>query len=372
MVDGSPPGKKRIGKLPRWLDLIAFLVGHHYPVTVDEIMEAVPAYALGLGGDDVDDESVRRMFERDKDELREHGIPIETVAFSVQGGDEAAGYRLARRDFYLPYLRLIGGGPESGGAAPRGIDILDFQPAEVRATYDALSLAAAWPSFPLREEARSALRKLSFDLGPAAIEATLTPERPDAAPVRERLRLLHEALRTRKRVRFRYHGIHRGRPTDRDVAPYGLLFQGGRWYLIGHDALRDDLRVFRLDRFESLEINRKAGKTPDYDVPPDFDLDAYRNRRPWELGGEDEAPLEARLRFHFPVSLWAERNSFGRLVEEEEDGASVRSFAVHQVDPFLRWVLSLGGDAEILAPPELLHEHASLVERVAALYGDTG
>ena len=372
MVDGSPPGKTRIGKLQRWLDLIAFLVGHRYPVTVDQIMEAVPAYALGLGGGDVDEESVRRMFERDKDELREHGIPIETVAFSVQGGDQEAGYRLARRDFYLPYLRLIGGGPRSGGAAPRGIDILDFSPDEVRTTYDALSLAAAWPSFPLREEARSALRKLAFDLGPAAAEATLTPEPQDAGQVRERLRQLHEALRIRKRVRFRYHGIHRGRPTDRDLAPYGLLFQGGRWYLIGHDALRDDLRVFRLDRIETLEVNKKAQKTADYDVPPDFDLDAYRNRRPWELGAEDEPPLEARLRFRFPVSLWAERNALGRPIEEEKDGASVRRFAVHQVDPFLRWILSLGGDAEVLDPPELRRAHVRLVESVAALYGDAG
>ena len=369
MVAGSPPGKERISKLQRWLDLIAFLVGHRYPVTVDQIMEAVPAYALGLGGGRIDDESVRRMFERDKDELREHGIPIETVAFSVQGSDQAAGYRLARRDFYLPYLRLIGS--PGSGAAPRGIDILDLKPAEVRTTYDALSLAAAWPSFPLREEARSALRKLAFDLGPASAEAPLMPERPDAAQVRERLRLLHHALRIRKRVRFRYHGIHRGRPTDRDVAPYGLLFQGGRWYLIGHDALRDDLRVFRLDRIETLEVNKRAEKTPDYEVPADFDLDAYRNRRPWELGGDDEPPLEARLRFRFPVSLWAERNAFGRLVEEEEDGATVRSFAVHQVDPFLRWVLSMGGDAEVLEPPELRREHARLVESVAALYGDT-
>lgn len=372
MVAGPPPGKQRIGKLQRWLDLIAFLVGHRYPVTVDQIMEAVPAYALGLGGEDVDDESVRRMFERDKDELRAHGIPIETVAFNVQGGDQDSGYRLSRRDFYLPYLRLIGHDVVPGGAAPRGIDVLDFQPQEIRTTYDALSLAAAWPSFPLREEARSALRKLAFDLGPAADEATLMPERPDAALVRERLRLIHDALRIRKRVRFRYHGIHRGRPTDRDVAPYGLLFQGGRWYLIGHDALRDDLRVFRLDRFETLEVNKKAEKTPDYDVPPDFDLDAYRNRRPWELGGEDELPLEARLLFRFPVSLWAERNALGRLVEEEKDGASIRTFAVHQVEPFLRWILSLGGDVVILDPPELRREHEKLVDRVAALYGDTG
>jgi proteasome accessory factor B len=73
-------------KLERWLDLIAYLVGHRYPVTVEQILESVPAYRSPHETDDKTElDSSRRKFERDKDELRELGIPIETVRFSLRG-----------------------------------------------------------------------------------------------------------------------------------------------------------------------------------------------------------------------------------------------------------------------------------------------
>ena len=361
---------EKITKLQRWLDLIAFLIGRHYPVSVDQIMEAVPAYREGRSDDPTAVESVRRMFERDKKELRELGIPIETVEFSVRGAEQTSGYRLARRDFYLPYLRLIGGGADASTSAPGGAraGVFEIQPEEARSARDALSFAAAMPSFLLREEARSALRKLAFDLGPGRPDAVLALDRPEAGLARDRLRVLNDALQARKRVRFRYHGIYRGKPTDRDVAPYGLLFLGGNWYLVGHDALRDARRVFRIDRMEDPEPNRKTPDTPDYEVPEDFDLDAYRNREAWELGEGEEMALVARVRFDFPTSLWVERNGYGEPAESAADGSSVRSFRVHQINPFLRWILTLSGEAEIVDPPELRREYADLVERVAALY----
>ena len=51
------------------------------------------------------------------------------------------------------------------------------------------------------------------------------------------------------------------------------------------------------------------------------------------------------------------------------DGSSVRSFRVHQVDPFLRWVLSQDGEARIVSPPELAGAYRDMIAEVAALYG---
>ena len=74
----------RITKVQRWLDLIAYLVGRRLPVSVGELMERLPAYAEPWGqGDEKARKSVRRKFERDKDELRELGIPIETVPYRI-------------------------------------------------------------------------------------------------------------------------------------------------------------------------------------------------------------------------------------------------------------------------------------------------
>ena len=87
-------------------------------------------------------------------------------------------------------------------------------------------------------------------------------------------------------------------------------------------------------------VNPRSPNTPDYEIPEDFSLIAYRDREAWELGAEDGDSLRALVHFEFPASLWAERNRLGELEREEEAGATIRSFQVHQVDPFLRWILS--------------------------------
>src|SRR5665811_637010 len=112
-------------------------------------------------------------------------------------------------------------------------------------------------------------------------------------------------------------------------------------------------------------------KTPDYDIPDDFDLSDFADRRPWELGaGDDARPITARVRFDFPASLWADRNAYGTLTEALEGGAAIREFDVHQVDPFLRWVLSQAGEASIEGPDELRAAYDDLARRTAEVCSD--
>ena len=386
-------------KLQRQLDLIAHLVGRHVPVPVEELMEKIPAYAeKWVDGSETSRATARRTFERDKDELRKQGIPLQTVTYSINYGlEQVEGYRIERRDFYLPYLRLLSSGASAGasaggtaagrseagpaagalpaaGLSPAGAhgDDVEIGEEDARVALEALRRVAELPAFPLAREARSAFRKLAFDLDPTSLEAApvLFVERPGAEELEGRVRRLSDALLACKRVRFRYRGIYRGEVTERGVAPYGLLFQRGHWYLIGHDAVRDGVRVFRVGRIEGdVAVNTKRPGKPDYEVPADFRLDDYARREAWELGGEDEAPLRARVHFRFPASLLAERNGHGELVEERGDGSTVRAFDVAQVDPFLRWLLTHEGEAEVLDPPELAVELRRMAEAVAKAHG---
>ena len=362
-------------KLQRWLDIIAYLVGRRLPVSADELMRGVPAYAERWNADDTTaHESARRGFERDKDELRRLGIPIRTVQYSTPDHpDVLEGYIIERRDFYLPYLKLVqqvsGRRPFSDRYRPDTVEIAE---ADAPLALEALQRVAAVPGFPLAREARSAFRKLAFDLDPQAFtadSAVLFLDPPGAAELTERLRTLSEALLARKRITFRYHGIYRDEVTQRDVAAYGLLFQHGHWYLIGHDGLRDDIRVFRVGRMDDVTVNRKSPSTPDYAIPDDFRMDAYVGRESWELGEGEDGPVVARVLFRFPLSLWAERNQRGELEARRTDGGAVRRFAVHQVEPFLRWVLSLEGDAEVLEPAALQEELRRMAEAVSRAHG---
>jgi predicted DNA-binding transcriptional regulator YafY len=227
------------------------------------------------------------------------------------------------------------------------------------------------PSFPLHNEAKSAFRKLAFDLDPAAFDKqspVLFADRPQSDDVAGHLRVLSKALLARKRVQFRYHGIYRGEATERDVDGYGLLFQGGQWYLIGFDRLRDDMRVFRVGRMADVAANKASPNTPDYQVPADFDLSKYAGRQPWELGEGEEQPITARVRFNFPLSLWAERNQHGVEESRNAHGDVVRLFTVHQTNPFLRWLLGLQQEVEILDPPELRAELRAMAQKILAAH----
>ena len=362
-------------KLQRHLDLIAYLVGRRLPVTVDELMERIPAYAEKWNaGDRTSQDSARRMFERDKDELRDLGIPLKTVPYSMDyGRTELEGYAIERRDFYLPYLKLVRTSetdqsyPERSRAAQ-----LEIYEEDAPVALEALRRVYSLPSFPLLSEAKSAFRKLAFDLDPDAFDKqspVLFADRPHSDAVAAQLRLLSRALLARKRVKFRYHGIYRGEETQRDVDGYGLLFQGGQWYLIGYDRLRADVRVFRVGRMEDVVPNKASPNTPDYEVPADFDLRKYQGRQPWELGEAEEQPITARVLFKFPLSLWAERNVHGVEESKHDNGDVVRLFTVHQTNPFLRWLLGLQDEVEILDPPELRAELRAMAARIVEAHG---
>jgi hypothetical protein len=111
--DDLPPVPAGAGnvKLQRWVDLVAALLSRHAPASFLELAGDVPAYALRLEAHEREPDpparatimdSLKRTFERDKDELRAYGIPIE----SREDGDGAVNgvYQLKRTDFYLPYL----------------------------------------------------------------------------------------------------------------------------------------------------------------------------------------------------------------------------------------------------------------------------
>jgi len=124
-------------KIQRWIDLLATLLARRYPATLDDLIAGVPAYQTG----NQKKETLRRMFERDKDELRRFGILIRTVEDKEGGPD---GYQLSAREFYLPYLSLMVDGRPS---RPRRLDkygyaslpTLSFEPDEL----DAVAHAAA-------------------------------------------------------------------------------------------------------------------------------------------------------------------------------------------------------------------------------------
>lgn len=357
---------KPTDKVHRWLDLIAFLVGRRFPVSHEQLMEGVAGYRIDRARG-TDPESLRRKFERDKQELRELGIPLESVAYRVDGED-TTGYRLRGRDFYLPYLSLL---RQAAPEPPReGGDVYEIEAGELAPAVEGLRALAALPTFPLRREARSAMSKLTFDLdtahdGPAPAPLLAAADPPSARALVE---ALTDATTRRKWVRFDYDAPGAGGPQARTVDPWGLLFKFNRWYLVGRDHDRDAMRTFRVARMGGLTVNPRAPGTPDFDRA-ELDLSSWAARDAWDLPGMDSAARTVDVHFAFPRSLWAERNGKGEPAgAPDRAGGQVRRFQVRNQEPFLRWLLTFEGEATVVAPDDLRAELARLARAVAALY----
>jgi proteasome accessory factor B len=202
----------------RLLNLVICLLHTRSYLTADRIREMVAGY-----DEAPTDDAFKRMFERDKEDLRELGIPLETG--STSAWDDEPGYRIARRDYALPDITL-----QPGEAAAVGL------------------AARMWSSASMSGPATRALRKLEA----AGVELAPLPEglQPRVESSGGAFATLAEAVHDGQAVSFDYRTAGGGQPSRRTVEPWGVVWWHGRWYVVGHDRDRDATRVFRLSRVE--------------------------------------------------------------------------------------------------------------------------
>ncbi|MEI8056798.1 MAG: WYL domain-containing protein [Actinomycetes bacterium] len=224
----------------RLLNLLFALMASNRPVPKSSLRDAIDAYR-----ESPSEEAFERMFERDKDELRSMGVPVETIEGS-DGSGGIEGYRVAAESYALPAVA--------------------FSADELAV----LGLAArVWEQASLGPAAQRAVRKLetlgpgSIIEGPVGIETRIATGDP-AFPV------LLDVVRTRRVVAFDYRKVGTAAPERRSVESWGVVSRRGHWYLVGRDVDRGEPRVFRLSRIVGNPQPR--GVIGAYDIPSDVDV----------------------------------------------------------------------------------------------------
>jgi proteasome accessory factor B len=226
----------------RLVNLVICLLSTRRFLTAAQIAATVPGYEHDPE-DPRDHDAFQRKFERDKAELRELGVPLETGTASVF--DNEPGYRIAHRDYALPDIPL-----EPDEAAAVGI------------------AARLWQHAGLAAAASSGLAKLraaGVEVDPQAtlgVEPVVTVD-PAFGP-------LTTAARDRRAVTFVYRAPEVDDPATRRLEPWGVVCWQGRWYVVGHDRDRRATRCFRLSRI--VGNVRVVGRSHAFTPPADVDL----------------------------------------------------------------------------------------------------
>jgi proteasome accessory factor B len=309
----------------RLVNLVIALLGTRQYVT------AVPGYEPDDGTARAD-EAFKRMFERDKAELREMGVPLETGRTSVF--DTEDGYRIARADYELPEITLTGEEAAAVGLALR-----------------------LWESAQLAGAAQSALVKLKA-AGVDVDSGRSIPLRPRLDSDEPAFEPCYAAARDRRAIEFDYRRPDEDAPSRRHVQPWGVVAWHGRWYLGGLDLDRQAPRVFRLSRVVGLP--RVTGPAGAFEPPEDVDLAAMVAGQ--STGEEQLVVVRARpgtaigLRRH-AVPLGPAEGGSGQV----EDRLQVRT-----TDPMrlADELAAYGPDVMVEAPAEV---RAAVVERLTRL-----
>jgi proteasome accessory factor B len=218
---------------------ICLLVARHY-VPKHRIRQAVEGYH------DLSDDAFDRMFDRDKEELRALGVPIE-VGTITKGFDDEPGYRIRRDRFELPDIDL-----EPDEAAVVGL------------------AARVWQHAHLASATTHGLRKLRAG-GVSVDDSALSVLEPNLAAHEPAFEPMFDAVTARREVEFDYRRAGAAASARRRLQPWGIVSWHGHWYTVGWDQDRDAPRMFRLSRIVG-EVS--VGDVNTYEVPADLDLRA--------------------------------------------------------------------------------------------------
>jgi predicted DNA-binding transcriptional regulator YafY len=163
----------------------------------------------------------------------------------------------------------------------------------------------------------------------------------------ELFRVLHHGIWESRQVELDYYCFGRDEQNIRKVDPYHLVFKDGFWYLLGFCHLREDRRLFRLDRIRHIRILDSKFKA--------------EQLKPLTEQVETVWGIELGEEFEFKVRFWDDSARFVRetrfhpsqQIEEEADGTIIFASKASGLRPVVRWILSFGGEAQVLEPPEL-------------------
>jgi proteasome accessory factor B len=318
----------------RLVNLVIALLSTRQYVTAARIRATVPGYEADDGSDRAD-EAFKRMFERDKAELREMGVPLETGRTSAF--DTEDGYRIARADYELPEIRLTGEEAAAVGLALR-----------------------LWESAQMAGAAHGALVKLKA--------AGIDVDSSRAIPLQPRLdggepafEPCYAAARDRRALTFDYQRPDEDVPGRRRVQPWGVVAWHGRWYLVGHDLDRGAERVFRLSRVVGMP--KASGPAGAFEPPADLDLAVVVAG---QVGGTEHVVV-VRARPGTAIGLRRHATPLGPEAGAPDSGDDRLQLRTTEPGRLADQIAAYGADVLVESPAEVRDAVIGRLTRLAAM-----
>lgn len=158
------------------------------------------------------------------------------------------------------------------------------------------------------------------------------------------LSILLNAIHNSRTIKAKYYTQSRESWSERNINPYYLIPREHCFYLVGYCHNQNEVRMFRLSRFDSIQL------LPQTFTVNNFDLEQYM-KHTWSVLRGDQM-IRFKVRFSVSVAKYVkEEELFLRpLFTEQKDGSLLMEVTVNHDQEFLNWLGQYGENAEIIAP----------------------
>lgn len=309
------------------------------------------------------DQAVRQLILLTKLESSRHGLTLEQLA---EGLDHSAArhLRTLRRDldaiesagYPLLTERIDGRTRWKLLDGLRNAPALRLSPTELMALTLSRSLIAPLQGTAIHASLQSALSKASAALPPEGL--ALVHQLEDTFSVglgphkrykrhREIVERLTHAITDKKRIQMRYDSASRGRVTRREVDPYRLWYASGGLYLVGYCHLREEPRMFAVERIKSVTPTDLP-----YQIPLHFDFDAFVEDSLTVMRGPR---IEVELLFEKATAAWVKDRVWhpSQQLTGLPGGKLRMVLAVADSRELVGWLLSFGSGVRVVRPNNL-------------------
>ena len=302
-------------KTERLINLTLGLLSSKRFLTKNEIFKNIAGYSGSP-------ETMERMFERDKDELRSMGIEIEVGQLDPLFEDE------------LGYLIKSSS--------------IQIQPNEF--TKDELLLmtmaANVWKESAFSDISKNALMKVSSIDSEIGLNAVALSMIDDEGLNSDRFQRIIDAIQSKKYISFLYNN------RSRVMAPFALKSSGGFWYLIGQEQ-GQPIKVFKIIRIQSEIVIEKSYSQ--FEIPADFKVDEFLKNTT-----SNQTHTAKLLIRENRVNALRSRGT----VQENANGWDTLEMTFDDLEQMIREILWFGDDIIVLSPPDLRSEVTSRLREI--------
>ena len=247
-----------------------------------------------------------------------------------------------------------------------------FSLTELMALYFGRDMLKVFRDTPFYDSLESLFQKVKTTLPPESIKYLDSVEQTlhlgvkpykEYGKFKEILNRVNDAAISKRSIEIVYYTMSRKKESTRRVDPYRIWFFNGTFYLIGLCHMRNEVRIFALDRIKMLHQTKET-----FEVPEDFRLEDFIGPSFGVYQGE---PAHIKVWFHADVAGYIKEKIWhdSQQIHPQDDGSIIFEADVAGTDEIRFWIMTWGAQAEVLEPESLREEIRAEAEMIAIRYG---